>query len=42
MPKTDITKLKSEDLKELNDEALDRLDSSLLCMKGPWTEAPNE
>ena len=34
MPKTDIKKIESEDVKELSDEALDRADAQMLCITG--------
>ncbi len=37
MPKTEITKPESEDVKELADEALDRTGYAQSCASGNWT-----
>ena len=40
MPKTDIKKIESEDLKELADEALDRRAEAQLCVVTCATDSP--
>ncbi len=47
MPKTDVKKIESEDLKELSDEALDRADaqaqmSASTCFVPPCCHAPSD
>ncbi|MBL6934504.1 MAG: hypothetical protein ISR48_03750 [Alphaproteobacteria bacterium] len=36
MPKTDVTKPRSDDVAELSDEALDRVATAQACYSGPF------